>query len=246
MERRLLLTNDDGIDEPGLMALERAARRLGKVRIVAPDGPRSGCGHAVTTHGPIEVERRSHERWAVAGTPADCVRIGLAEPEGQVDWVFAGINPGGNLGADIHHSGTVAAVREAALHGIPAVAVSHYIARGRLIDWERPGRWVEGVLARVLDQPFIEGTFWNVNLPHLTPEDPAPKIVFCPVDPSPLPLGFMTHDGKIHYAGDYHNRKRVEGTDVAVCFGGDISVSRVLMTPGIHHHGLAAWDQDWA
>lgn len=246
MQRRLLLTNDDGIDEPGLEALEKAARGLGRVRVVAPDGPRSGCGHAVTTHGPIEVERRSGDRWSVAGTPADCVRIGLMEPEGKVDWVLAGINPGGNLGADIHHSGTVAAVREATLHGIPAVAVSHYIARGRLIDWGRAARWTERVLARILGELPVEGTFWNVNLPHPAPGDREPRIVFCPVDPSPLPLRFRTEDGRLHYAGDYQSRERIDAGDVATCFGGDISVSRVLLTPATHHHGLAGWELDRA
>jgi len=200
----------------------------------------------VTTSGPIEVEKREGDRWAVAGTPADCVRIGLMEPEGEVQWVFAGINPGANLGADIHHSGTVAAVREAALHGIPAAAVSHYIAKGRLIDWERTQGWAERVLARILEQTPVEGTFWNVNLPHLASGDREPRIVFCPVDPSPLPLGFMTLDGRWHYAGDYHARRRVEGADVAVCFGGDISVSRVYLTPETHHQGLAVWDLDRA
>jgi 5'-nucleotidase len=168
------------------------------------------------------------------------------EPEGEVDWVLAGINPGGNLGADIHHSGTVAAVREATLHGIPAVAISHFIARGRLIEWERAERWTTRVLARILEQEHVEATFWNVNLPHPAQGDREPRIVFCTVDPSPLPLGFRTQEGRMHYAGDYQSRKRVEGADVATCFGGDISVSRVLLTPGMHHHGLASWELDRA
>lgn len=243
MIRRILLTNDDGIDEPGLAALARAAEVLGTPRIVAPDGPRSGCGHTVTTHGPIEVERRTADRMAVAGTPADCVRIGLMEAEGgAVDWVVAGINPGGNLGADIYHSGTVAAAREATLHGIPAVAVSHYIARGRLIDWERAERWTARVLARIFAEGPVAGTFWNVNLPHLGPADREPRVVFCPIDPSPLPVGFRNQEGQIHYTGDYQSRRRIEGSDVATCFGGDISVSRILLTPETHHHGLAAWE----
>jgi 5'-nucleotidase len=246
MSGRLLLTNDDGIDEPGLQALVRAAGVRGRAWIVAPDGPRSGCGHAVTTHGAIEVQRRDGGHIAVAGTPADCVRIGLMEAVGEVDWVLAGINPGGNLGTDIHHSGTVAAVREATLHGVPAVAVSHYIARGRLIDWARAERWTARVLERIFEQEQIAGTFWNVNLPHLAPGDREPRVVFCAVDPSPLPLGFRNEDGRIHYAGDYHARRRVDGGDVATCFGGDISVSRVLLTPGTHHHGLAGWELDTA
>jgi 5'-nucleotidase len=129
---------------------------------------------------------------------------------------------------------------------VPAVAISHYIARGRLIDWIRAERWAARVLERILQQTPIAGTFWNVNLPHPAPGDREPRVIFCPVDPSPLPLGFRTEDGRIHYAGDYQSRRRIEGGDVATCFGGDISVSRVLLTPETHHHGLAGWELDTA
>src|SRR4051794_34816796 len=113
----LMLTNDDGIEAPGLSALEAAAEGVGERRIVvAPAGPQSGCGHAVTTHRPIRVDRRGESAFAVEGTPADCVRLAIHHLDPGVDWVLSGINSGGNLGADVYHSGTVAAVREAVLH----------------------------------------------------------------------------------------------------------------------------------
>src|SRR5262245_42279778 len=131
---KLLLTNDDGIDAPGLEALLGAAAALGEAVVVAPDEHLSGCSHRVTTGRPIRVERRGEGRHAVCGTPADCVRVGLHGLAPEARWVLAGINEGGNLGADVHHSGTVAAVREAVLHGVPGIALSHYHRRGLEID----------------------------------------------------------------------------------------------------------------
>src|SRR5262245_36371129 len=103
---KLLLTNDDGIDAPGLGALLAAAAGVGEPVVVAPLDAHSGCSHRVTTHGPIRVERRGPGRFAVAGTPADCVRVGLHDLAPDAGWVLAGINAGGNLGADVWHSGT--------------------------------------------------------------------------------------------------------------------------------------------
>ena len=224
---RLLLTNDDGIDAPGLAALEIAARGIGPARVFAPSGPRSGCGHVVSTHAAIVVEGRDEARFAVGGTPADCVRMALHRGGDGIDWVLSGINAGGNLGADIHHSGTVAAVREAALHGLPGIAVSHYLKRNQEVDWDRAARWCAVVIRDLMGRPVLPGTFWNVNLPHLDPDEPDPTVVFCPVDPSPLPLAFRdTADGVV-YCGDYQGRGRVPEADVATCFGGRISVSRV-------------------
>jgi len=220
-----LLTNDDGVDAPGLQALRRAAEVLGECRVVAPLAAESGCGHRVTTHATIRVSRRDGGALAVAGTPADCVRLARHHLATDARWVLSGINAGGNLGTDMHHSGTVAAVREGAIHGLPGVAVSHYIARGRVIDWERAERWTRRVLGELLAKPCPPGAFWNVNLPHLAEDAPDPEIVFCQIDPSPLPLDFEVEaDGAI-YRGDYHGRPRRGGSDVAVCFGGQIAVS---------------------
>jgi 5'-nucleotidase len=226
-ETTLLLTNDDGWDAPGLAALWQAAEGLGRCRLVAPIGPISGCGHRVTTHAPIAITRLGADRVALAGTPADCVRLALDHLVPVVDWVLAGINAGGNLGADVFHSGTVAAVREGALHGVPGIALSHYIARGRAIDWPRAARWAASVLRRLLALPCAAGTFWNVNLPHLEPDAPDPDIVFCPLDPSPLPLTYRVEAGQAIYAGDYQSRARRPQSDVDICFGGRIAVTSV-------------------
>ena len=223
----LLLTNDDGWDAPGLEALRLAAEGLGVCRIVAPSGPMSGCGHRVTTHAPIDVTEPREGYLSVDGTPADCVRLALHHLTPGVSWVFSGINAGGNLGADVHHSGTVAAVREAVLHGVPGIAVSHYIARGRTIDWSLAARLTARVLRRLVEMHCEPGTFWNVNLPHLGADDPEPEILFCPLDPSPLPLSYQVDEGRATYAGDYQSRARKTHTDVDVCFGGRIAVSLI-------------------
>ena len=223
-----VLTNDDGIDAPGLLALAVATDHAPHPRVVyAPVGPQSGCAHVVTTHAPIRVSDHAPGRWAVDGSPADCVRVALHRLGGQVDWVVSGINPGGNLGTDIYHSGTVAAVREAALHGVPGIALSHYIKRGKAIDWDRTTRWAARVIADLMARPHVPGTFWNVNFPHLDADDPEPELVPCPVDPSPLPLGYRETPEGLVYQANYHERPRRPGSDVDVCFGGQISVSRI-------------------
>jgi 5'-nucleotidase len=226
---RLLLTNDDGIAAPGLLALESAARSLGAdIVVVAPAAVCSGCGHRVTTGAVIRVEQRGPGRFAVEGTPADCVRLalhGLVEP---VDWVLAGINAGGNLGADVYHSGTVAAVREAVLHGARGIALSQYRRRDLSFDWQRAAAWASRLLSDLLARACPPGSFWNVNFPHVPPEA-EPAAVFCPLDLSPLPLSFRAADAGYLYDGDYHGRRRAPGTDVDVCFAGNIAVTRLSL-----------------
>jgi 5'-nucleotidase len=226
---KLLLTNDDGIDAPGLAALEEAARQLGTVVVAAPADCHSGGGHRVTTHSPIRAEEVAAGRFAIHGTPADCVRVALHGLAADVSWVLAGINAGGNLGADVYHSGTVAAVREAVLHGRPGVALSHYRRRGVPFDWERASGWALRVLRDLLAGPWRPGSFWNVNLPHLETGAPDPAVVHCPLDSQPLPLSFRREGDLFHYDGDYHGRRRDPGADVDVCFRGDVAVTQVAL-----------------
>ncbi len=226
---QFLLTNDDGIDSPGLKALLDAAAELGEVGLVAPASPQSGCSHQVTTHRAVRVDPRGPGRFAIHGTPADCVRIGLDRLMPQTNWVLSGINHGGNLGADVHYSGTVAAVREAVLHGRPGIAFSHFRARDREYDWDRASRLTEKVLRELLSRNWEVGTFWNVNFPHLLPDALDPELVFCKLDPTPLPLSFRHEEDSFHYNGDYHARVREPNCDVDVCFGGDIAITLLRM-----------------
>ena len=222
---RFLLTNDDGIDAPGLAALESAARRLGPTLTVAPVAPCSSCGHQITTTRPVRLHSHDEGRFSVEGWPADCVRVALRGLAERVDWVLAGINAGGNLGADVYVSGTVAAVREAALLGTPGIALSHYKRRELDFDWPRAAGWVLRLLPELLARPCPPGAFWNVNLPHLRPGDAEPAVVECPLDSRPLPVAFRREGDTFVYAGDYHSRPRDAGADVEACFGGRIAVS---------------------
>jgi 5'-nucleotidase len=223
-----LLTNDDGIDAAGLAALWVAAETLGKPLIVAPAVCHSGGGHRVTTHEPIRVLRRDESCYAIEGTPADCVRLALDRLAPAIDWVLAGINHGGNLGADLYMSGTAAAVREGVLHGKPGIAVSHYHRKGvDPLDWPRATRWLTPILHDLIGRPWVEGTFWNVNLPHLPADAFDPEVVDCPIDPSPLPVSYETQGDLVTYNANYHQRARRPGSDIDVCFSGRIAMSLV-------------------
>lgn len=227
---RFLLTNDDGIDAPGLAALEAALPSGSEAIVIAPSEELSGCGHRVTTHQSFKVSRRGSRRLAVEGSPADCVRIALHDFRDRFDWVLAGINHGANLGADIYYSGTVAAVREAALFGIPGIAFSHY--RDRVLgeqDWARATAWVRHLLPEFLFPPVERGHHWNVNLPCLPAGQDEPSIVWCPVDTSPLQVAFDVDGDAYTYAGSYPHRKRESGRDVESCFGGKITISRLKL-----------------
>jgi 5'-nucleotidase len=228
---KLLLTNDDGIDAAGLAALADAAQSLGNLTWIAPHTHQSGCGHRVTTDGPIRLIQHDKTRWAIEGTPADCVRVALAKVAPDFDWVLSGMNHGGNLGVDVFHSGTVAAVREAVLHGKPGIALSHYRKRGVDIDWERARRWMRKILIDLLKEPLKPGTFWNVNLPSLLPHEPEPRIIHCPLEAGPLPLSFRYDGDLMHYEGNYHQRPRIAGSDVDVCFAGNIALTRLTVGP---------------
>ncbi len=239
---RIVITNDDGIDAPGIEALEttlRALRPEADLIVIAPDGPRSGIGHALAQSGRhIEADARGADRIAASGTPADCARLALARggplwpahaaahPR-PVDWVIAGINHGANLGTDTFVSGTAAAAREAGLRGTPAIAISQYQARHRTIDWQATMERARPVLDHLLDRPPTAYAYWNVNLPHPPDEAVDTSWSVCPVDPSPLPVTFEIGTEGYLNGADYHGRARLSGADVDVCMGGRISVSEV-------------------
>lgn len=166
---RLLLSNDDGVHAPGLAALAEGLSVDHEVWVVAPATEQSAKSHSFTMHDPLRVQQLGDRRYAVSGTPADCVYVavhGLLEHRPQA--VISGVNRGSNLGSDVHYSGTVAAAREGTLQGLPAVAVS--LSRP---DPGQPARWdtAVDVAARVVhalqQSPPHRGVFWSVNVPNL-------------------------------------------------------------------------------
>lgn len=166
----VLLTNDDGIHAPGLWALYHAFTGRHRLTVVAPDRERSAVGHGITLHQPIRSQITrvdgSLSGHAVNGTPADCVKLGLAELlDAPPDLVVSGINPGANVGINVNYSGTVAAAKEAAMAGIPAMAVS-IMAPGDG-HFEGAARFTESLAGRYGDWKLPAGTFLNVNFPDL-------------------------------------------------------------------------------
>lgn len=224
-----LLTNDDGIDADGLAALRVVAESLfEEVWIVAPKEQMSQIGHRVTTDTPICYEERGERVFSIDGTPADCVRVALSHLlPAFPDWVLSGINHGGNLGRhDFAISGTVAAVREAAFQGVPGVALSHYLRRGLAVDWEKAAARMVAVLPDLLAARPEAGHFWNLNLPHSAPGDPEPRTIRCEQERHSLHVLYEEREpGRLSYAGDYHDRPCVPGSDVDVCFRGNIAVT---------------------
>ncbi len=223
---QILVTNDDGIDAPGLAALVEIARPLGEVTIVAPDCHRSGCSHAATSDESLRLVERGPRHYALCGTPVDCVRVALLHLEPRIGLVLSGINDGGNLGADVLMSGTVAAAREAVLLGRRAVALSQYRRRGQRPDWARSGRLAAAALSHVLRQSDGKSDLWNINLPDI--EGAAlPEIVVAALDPHPLPIHYEAVNGSLNYLCNYHQRPRQPGSDVDHCFAGRIAISRL-------------------
>lgn len=226
---KIVLTNDDGIDAPGLQALAASLNGWGTIIVVAPRLAQSGVGHRITTLEPIVVEETGCNRFRVGGTPADCARIALRSLVPDADWLIAGINPGANLGLDVFNSGTVAAAREAAILGCHAIAISQYIARDHRVDWDVTGHHSGPVLGMLLKRPLEKGAFWNVNLPHPLGMDSMPAVKDCELDANSHHVNYRQENGAYVYERRYHERPRETGKDVAVCFGGHISITRMTI-----------------
>ena len=165
--RRILVTNDDGIHSTGIHALAEALQELGEVTVVAPLTEASAIGHALTLRRPLRIETFGPRRYAVDGTPTDCVNIALKVilERGLPDMVVSGINKGYNLGDDVTYSGTVAGALEAALLGIPALAIS--LGQGGLPDADfGPAAHVAADVAEaMIARPLPSRVFLNVNVP---------------------------------------------------------------------------------
>lgn len=167
---RILVTNDDGYDAPGIVALAAALGAVGRVVVVAPDREHSGASHALTLRRPLRVTADGPDRFRVDGTPTDCVHLGVFElAGGRIDLVVSGINRGYNLGDDVTYSGTVAGAMEAALLHVPAIAVSTAAADQGGPDYDGAARFVCELAREVLRRGLSEGRFLNVNVP------PAPR-----------------------------------------------------------------------
>lgn len=225
---RILVTNDDGYDAPGLAALKEVAAEFGEVCVVAPRDAHSYAGHRITTDSALALVETAPAEFHLSGTPADCVRVALRSLFPDVDLVLSGINRGGNLGVDLYISGTVAAAREAALLGRKSIAVSQYIRKGVPLNWTRAQELARPILARLIGEPCEPKAYWNVNLPHLDDGQSA-DCLDCDPDNEPLDVRFSREGDNLFYAGTYVSRPRTPGRDIDLCFGGAITVSRLRL-----------------
>jgi 5'-nucleotidase len=174
---RVLLTNDDGIDAPGLAVLEGIALSLAReIWIVAPEHDQSGVSHAVSLHHPVRVTRRGERRFGVLGTPGDCAVIGIARlmKDHPPDLCLSGVNRGANLGLENVYSGTVGGAMTAMMLGVPAIALSQEYADRANVPWNTATTLGADVVRRLLEIGWDRSTCLNVNFPNLPPDQVGP------------------------------------------------------------------------
>lgn len=166
---RVLVSNDDGVDAPGIRHLADALRAAGhEVTVVAPDRDRSGASNSLTLDQPIRASKRANNIWSVAGTPTDCVHLALSGMlDADPDIVLSGINNTSNLGDDVIYSGTVAAAMEGRCLGLPAIAVSLASKDHKAMFFESAARAAVEITARLITDPLPADTILNVNVPDL-------------------------------------------------------------------------------
>ncbi len=170
----ILVTNDDGIDSPGLYALAKAMKKLGEVVIAAPDTQQSAVGHALTVARPLRIskfKRHKTEGYAINGTPADCVKLAIsAILKRKPDLVVSGINFGQNTSVNILYSGTVSAATEGMLLNIPSIAVS-LASYDLKADCSVAADYANQAAVKLLENPLSQGTLLNINVPALPKEE---------------------------------------------------------------------------
>lgn len=169
---RILLTNDDGINAPGLNVLERIARQFSDdIWVCAPAEEQSGAGHSLTLTRPVRVRQHAERRFSVAGTPTDSVTMALKKLlPAPPDLILSGVNRGANLGDDVTYSGTVSAAIEGALAGIRSIALSQVYSKEGMADsvpFDAAEAWGQRVLAPLVDAALAPRTLININFPAL-------------------------------------------------------------------------------
>lgn len=171
---RILVTNDDGINAPGLAVLHQIAASLSDdVWIVAPETEQSCASHSLSLRRPLRIRSLTTHSYAVDGTPTDCVLLAIKEimKDHKPDLVLSGINRGANLGEDVTYSGTIAAAMEGTLLDIPSIAFSQCITPDTPVRWETPHHYAHQLITSILEVGIPENTLININFPDIAPED---------------------------------------------------------------------------
>jgi 5'-nucleotidase len=167
---RILISNDDGVNARGLEVLERIAGALSDdVWVVAPETEQSGAGHSLTLHRPLRVRHIAERRFAVDGTPTDCVMLAINSliTGAKPTLVLAGVNRGSNVADDVTYSGTIAAAIEATMLGVPAVALSQHYTDDHPVKWATAEGLAPGLIRRLIDAKWPADVLINVNFPDV-------------------------------------------------------------------------------
>ena len=232
--RKILISNDDGIDAEGLARLAVVAKQLGEVWVVAPQKQYSAMSHSATFWSHVDVWPVAFpvdgvHAYVTSGTPADCVSIGLTViVPGGPDNVFCGINCGFNIASDIQYSATVGAAMEAANHNIHTIAFSEcHTGVHEVTD-----KYIEKIAAELIDRPLNRNEIWNVNFPGCTVEECGGVKYDCIVSQDDFYAGgydVVAKDGdKISYQVNFaRNWNATEGTDLSAIIGNCVSVGKV-------------------
>lgn len=170
---RILVSNDDGIHAPGLKILEKVAKTLSKdIWIVAPEYEQSGASHSLTLTQPLRIRKVGPRKYAVRGTPTDCVMMAMHEfmKDKKPDLLLSGVNRGGNLGEDVTYSGTVAVAMEGTLLGVPSIALSQCFQFGHPVKWATAEHHAPKVIRKLLKAGWPKGVLINVNFPDVIAE----------------------------------------------------------------------------
>ena len=171
---RILLTNDDGINAPGMKVLQRIAHRLSNdVWVVAPEGEHSGASHSLTLTAPLRLRKISAKKFAVEGTPTDCVMMAMNQvmADNPPDLLLSGVNRGANMGEDVTYSGTIAAAMEGTLVGVPSIALSQSFANRKVMHWPTAEQHASDIICRLVAIGWSRDVLMNVNFPDCLPGD---------------------------------------------------------------------------
>ncbi|MGL6236152.1 MAG: 5'/3'-nucleotidase SurE [Segniliparus sp.] len=230
---RVMITNDDGFDAPGLRILEQVAATLSReVWVVAPENDQSGTSNSLSLHAPLRVNQKDDRRFAVLGTPGDCVAVGVRHlmSEGLPELILSGVNRGANLGIETVFSGTVGAAMTGTLLGIPSIALSQAFSDRNAVPWETALALAPEVIRTLTKSKWRRDVCLNVNFPDCPPDRAGP------LTPSDQGIGLLDGVDVISRTDprmtDYHwlrlrrsDRKESEGAETAVIADGCISVT---------------------
>jgi 5'-nucleotidase len=240
----LLVTNDDGINAPGIRALIEVMAEIGNVIVVAPDSPQSAMGHAITINNTLYLNKVSTEdarviEYSCSGTPVDCVKLAVNEIlKKKPDLCVSGVNHGSNSSINVIYSGTMSAAVEAGIEGIPAIGFSLLDYRWDA-DFEVIKPYIKKIALEVLAKKLPEGTVLNVNFPKLSAEE-LKGIKICRQAKAIWMEKFdkrQTPYGKDYYwlTGEFVNQDKGEDTDEWALSNGYISIVPVQFDLTAHH-----------